>query len=417
MKFLRELHDKFEPLFLKGGKLERLFPLYEAQDTFLFTPGLVTKGASHVRDALDLKRMMSVVVVALIPCIMVAMYNTGFQANIALIEGASTLGWRGWIMNVLHFGYNPANPLACILHGALYYIPVLIVTFVVGGNVEVLFAVIRRHEVNEGFLVTGMLFPLILPPTIPLWQVAIGITFGVVIGKEIFGGTGMNIFNPALTARAFLFFAYPAQISGDKVWTAVAESNQVDGFSGATALGRIAGVLDPGIAGAWHGALDSMHVTWLDAFLGKIPGSMGETSMLACLLGAAVLIVAGIGSWRIMAGGVLGSIGITWLLNSFGSDTNALMNVPFHWQMVLGGWAFGLVFMATDPVSAPYTNRGRFFYGMLIGIFAILIRVVNPAYPEGMMLAILFMNMFSPLLDWMAKRANIKRRLARNAAV
>lgn len=417
MKFLRDLHDKYEPLFHKGGKLEKLYPLYEAQDTLLFTPGHVTNGASHVRDALDLKRMMVTVVLALVPCILVAMYNTGFQANAALAEGMSAAGWRGWIMDLLSFGYNEANPLACIFHGALYYFPVLIVTFVVGGNLEVLFAVIRKHEVNEGFLVTGMLFPLILPPTIPLWQVALGIAFGVVIGKEVFGGTGMNIFNPALTARAFLFFAYPAQISGDKVWTAVTEANHIDGFSGATALGRLASAATPGVPDAWHNAINSMGITWADAFMGKIPGSMGETSTLACLIGAAILILMGVGSWRIMLGGVLGSLAITLLLNSTGSETNALMNVPFHWHMVLGGWAFGLVFMATDPVSAPYSNRGRFIYGFLIGIFAILIRVVNPAYPEGMMLAILFMNMFSPLLDWMAKRANIKRRQARYAAV
>lgn len=417
MKFLRELHDKVEPLFHKGGKLERLYPMYEAHDTLLFTPGQVTHGASHVRDTLDLKRMMVTVVLALIPCILVAMYNTGYQANAALADGASALGWRGWIMDVLNFGYNEFNPLACMFHGALYYIPILLVTFIVGGHIEVLFAVVRRHEVNEGFLVTGMLFPLVLPPTTPLWQVAMGIAFGVILGKEIFGGTGMNIFNPALTARAFLFFAYPAQISGDKVWTAVTEANQADGFSGATALGRIASSLDPAAPDAWKRALESMDITWLDAFLGKIPGSMGETSTLACLLGAIVLIMTGIGSWRVMVGVLLGSLGITMVLNGFGSDTNALMNVPFHWQMVLGGWAFGLVFMATDPVSAPYTNRGRLIYGIFIGIFAILIRVVNPAYPEGMMLAILFMNMFSPLLDWMAKRSNIKRRLARYAAV
>jgi Na+-transporting NADH:ubiquinone oxidoreductase subunit B len=417
MKFLRELHDKVEPLFHKGGKLEKLYPMYEAHDTLLFTPGHVTSGASHVRDTLDLKRMMVVVVFALIPCILVAMYNTGLQANLSLAEDMSAGGWRGWIMDVLSFGYNANNPLACMFHGALYYVPILLVTFIVGGHVEVLFSVIRKHEINEGFLVTGMLFPLILPPTIPLWQVAIGIAFGVIFGKEIFGGTGMNIFNPALTARAFLFFAYPAQISGDKVWTAVTEANQVDGFSGATALGRLASVLDPSAPDAWRATLDSMNISWADAFLGVIPGSMGETSALACLLGAGLLILTGIGSWRIMLGGVVGTLGITLLLNAVGSETNALMNVPFHWHMVLGGWAFGLVFMATDPVSAPYTDRGRFIYGIFIGIFAILIRVVNPAYPEGMMLAILFMNMFSPLLDWMAKRSNIKRRLARYAAV
>jgi len=417
MKFLRELHDKFEPLFHKGGKLERLYPIYEAHDTAMFTPGQVTKGASHVRDALDLKRTMITVVFALIPCILVAMYNTGYQANAALAEGMSAEGLRGWIIDVIGIGYSAANPIACIFHGALYYFPVLIVTFAVGGHVEVLFAIIRKHEVNEGFLVSGMLFPLILPPTIPLWQVAIGITFGVIMAKEIFGGTGMNIFNPALTARAFLFFAYPAQISGDKVWTAVTGANQADGFSGATALGEIAGLKDHSAPDAWKAALDSLDVTWLDAFLGKVPGSMGETSVLACILGAGILIMTGIGSWRVMLGVFMGSYVMTVLLNALGSETNALINMPFHWHMVLGGWAFGLVFMATDPVSAPFTDRGRLIYGFSIGILAILIRIVNPAFPEGMMLAILFMNMFSPLLDWMAKRSNIKRRLARNAAI
>jgi Na+-transporting NADH:ubiquinone oxidoreductase subunit B len=239
----------------------------------------------------------------------------------------------------------------------------------------------------------------------------------VIIGKEIFGGTGMNIFNPALTARAFLFFAYPAQISGDKVWTAVTDATHIDGFSGATALGRLANIAGPAPTDAWRGAIDGMGITWVDAFMGTIPGSMGETSTLACIIGAGILIVMGVGSWRIMLGGVVGSLAIALLFNSMGSETNALLNVPFHWHVVLGGWAFGLVFMATDPVSAPYSNRGRFIYGFFIGVFALLIRVVNPAYPEGMMLAILFMNMFSPLLDWMAKRSNIKRRLARNAAV
>ncbi|MCF6284018.1 MAG: NADH:ubiquinone reductase (Na(+)-transporting) subunit B [Candidatus Hydrogenedentes bacterium] len=417
MKFLRKLHDKAEPLFHKGGKLERLYPLYEAHDTLAFTPGEVTHGASHVRDALDLKRMMVTVVFALVPCILVAMYNTGFQANAALAEGMSADGIRGWIIDVIGIGYSAANPLACLFHGALYYFPVLLVTFVAGGLIEVLFAVVRRHEINEGFLVTGMLFPLILPPAIPLWQVGLAIMFGTLVGKEIFGGTGMNIFNPALTARAFLFFAYPAQISGEKVWTAVTAANQVDGFSGATALGSIAGVADPSAADAWKNALMGMDITWLDAFLGKIPGSMGETSALACLLGAVLLIITGVGSWRVILGGVLGSFVVTLLFNAVGSETNALMNVPFQWQMVLGGWAFGLVFMATDPVSSPYTNRGRLIYGFFIGVFAILIRVVNPAFPEGMMLAILFMNMFAPLINSMAIRSNIKRRLAKNEAV
>lgn len=420
MQFLRNLLDLQKPMFEKGGKLEKLYPLYEANDTLLFTPGEVTHGPSHVRDAMDLKRMMITVVVALIPCILVAMFNAGHQANLALAADMSAGGWRGWIIDLLGLGYNPANIFACLIHGALYYIPILAVTFIVGGHLEVLFAVVRKHEINEGFLVTGMLFPLVLPPTIPLWQVAMGIAFGVIIGKEIFGGTGMNIFNPALTARAFLFFAYPAQISGDQVWTAVNASNAVDGFSGATLLGRLATLTDPAqVASPLHAVTSTWWhpdgIGWLDAFLGNIPGSLGETSTLACLIGAAILIATGVGSWRTMLGVFVGSLGITLLLNSAGSETNALMNVPFYWHMVLGGWAFGAVFMATDPVSGAYTEMGRFIYGMCIGILAILIRVVNPAYPEGMMLAILFMNMFAPLIDHFFVSANIKRRMARSA--
>jgi len=414
MKFIRDILDKQRPLFEKGGKLERLFPVFEANDTILFTPGEVTQGPSHVRDGLDLKRMMMTVVIALIPCIFAALYNTGFQANSAMVEGASAPGWRGWVIDLLGLGYSPGNPLACMVHGFLYYLPILIVTFAVGGGIEVLFAIVRKHEVNEGFLVTGMLFPLILPPTMPLWQVGLGIAFGVVLGKEIFGGTGMNILNPALTARAFLFFAYPAQISGDKVW--IAARNTVDGFSGATALGRMA-VADATVQNGAVQAMADMNVTWLDAFLGSIPGSMGETSTLACLLGAALLIITGVGSWRIMAGGVIGTLAACLLLNAVGSETNALMSVPFHWHIVLGGWAFGLVFMATDPVSAPFTDMGRFVYGVLIGIMAMLVRIVNPAYPEGMMLAILFMNVFSPLINHFAISANIRRRIARSEAV
>lgn len=420
MQFLRDLLDKQKPLFEKGGKLEKLYPFYEANDTLLFTPGEVTHGASHVRDALDLKRMMITVVAALVPCILVAMYNAGYQANLAIAPEMGAAGWRGMIIDFLGIGYSAANPLACLFHGALYYGPILAVTFIVGGHIEVLFAVIRKHEVNEGFLVTGMLFPLTLPPTIPLWQVAIGIAFGVVIGKEIFGGTGMNIFNPALTARAFLFFAYPAQISGDQVWTAVDKTNAVDGFSGATALGQIATLTDPALIAEptralsehwWHA--DGIH--WMDAFLGAVPGSLGETSTLACLIGAGILIATGVGSWRTMLGVFVGSAVMCFLLNSAGSQTNGLMNLPFHWHIVLGGWAFGAVYMATDPVSGAFTERGRLIYGFLIGALAILIRVVNPAYPEGMMLAILFMNMFAPLVDHAFISANIKRRLERSA--
>lgn len=421
MQFLRDQLDKQKPLFEKGGKLEKLYPLYELHETLLFTPGDVTKAASHVRDAVDLKRIMITVVFALIPCIIVAIYNTGFQANAALAglgPDVPVEGWRAMLLSVLGVGFNPTSILACMAHGLLYYLPIVAVTFIVGGIFEVIFAVVRKHDVNEGFLVTGMLFPLILPPTIPLWQVALGIAFGVVVGKEVFGGTGMNILNPALTARAFLFFAYPAQISGDKVW--VGGGTQIDGVSGATLLGDVASIPRSVIAenaDAWRGAFHAMDISWLDAFLGKMPGSMGETSALACLIGAIILIVTGVGSWRIMLGGLVGSFIACAALNGFGSETNALMNVPFVWHAVLGGWAFGLVFMATDPVSACYTDKGRLLYGFLIGVFAILIRVTNPAYPEGMMLAILFMNVFSPLIDYVVVQQNVKRRLARVATV
>jgi Na+-transporting NADH:ubiquinone oxidoreductase subunit B len=406
MKLLRSFFEAQEKHFRKGGPLEKAYPLFEGVETFLFTPSKVTKGAAHVRDALDLKRMMITVVVALIPCVFMAMYNTGYQAHLAISKGAAPLAtWQSSSMQSLGYAFDPSDMLACVVHGALYYLPVLFVTFFVGGNCEVVFAVIRRHDINEGFLVTGMLFPLILPPTIPLWQVAMGIAFGVIVGKEIFGGTGMNILNPALTSRAFLFFAYPAEISGDKVWTAAVTSS--DGVSGATLLAEAA------VGGPQ--AL-TQGVTWWDAFIGLIPGSMGETSTLACLIGAAILILTGIGSWRIMVSVVAGSFAIVSLLNAVESSSNPLFSVPFEWHIVLGGWAFGAVFMATDPVSAAHTNPGKYVYGFLIGMLAILIRVVNPAYPEGMMLAILFMNLFASFIDHFFVQANIKRRRARYAA-
>ena len=405
---MRAILDSLEKQFQPGGRLERLYPLYEAMDTFLYTPGSTTRGAAHVRDGIDVKRMMVTVVVALLPCVAMALYNTGYQANLAISHGAQPLdSWQTDALTALGFGgFDPADILGCILHGALYYLPVLLVTFAVGGNCEALFAVVRKHEINEGFLVTGMLFPLVLPPTVPLWQVALGIAFGVIIGKEIFGGTGMNIFNPALMSRAFLFFAYPAQISGDQVW--IAADTTVDGSSGATWLAEAALSGPEALAGG--------DVTWLQAFLGLVPGSMGETSTLACLIGALVLVASGIGSWRIMLAGVVGSFLMVQLLNAMASTTNPLMNVPFEWHVVLGGWAFGLVFMATDPVSSSHTNKGRYVYGFLIGVLAILIRVINPAFPEGMMLAILFMNMFAALIDHFVIQANIKRRRARYAA-
>lgn len=405
---LRKFLDKQAKPFLPGGKLHKYYAVWEMQDTILYTPGNVTKGAIHVRDALDLKRLMFTVAIALIPAMLMALYNTGLQANAAIAAGAQPLAcWQTGLYGALGFEFAPSLPANFVL-GALYYIPVLLATMFAGAIVEVLFAVVRGHEVNEGFLVTGLLIPLTLPPTIPLWQVMLGTVFGCLIGKEIFGGVGMNILNPALTARAFLFFAYPGQISGDQVWTA---AKMIDGMSGATYLGQA--------------AADSSVLTtngfgseaWMDAFLGFIPGSMGETSFLALILGAGLLVITQIGSWRTMVGVALGTLGMSLLLNTVGSETNPMFAVPFYWHIVLGGWALGAFFMATDPVSSAFTDRGKWIYGALIGILVVLVRVVNPAYPEGMMLAILFMNMFAPLLDYFVVQGNIKRRVARRGEV
>lgn len=528
MKPLRNLLDRLHPLFEKDGKKTKLYPLYEGLDTFLFTPGETTSGPSHVRDGLDLKRMMITVVVALTPCIFMAFYNTGYQASLVIqanrsaqttavigqlramgvevsesqaedvvsgsafqpvsevlvAEGVATEeqvaaaikagvnqraiksvaglveakvitqeqlesvsddvtaglaklaegdkekrivdaiavaesaeldrlgragdggGWRNSIMASLG-GFNPDSFINNLLHGALYFIPVFLVCNIVGGTWEALFSCIRGHDINEGFLVTGMLFPLTLPPTIPLWQVAIGISFGVVIGKEVFGGTGKNFLNPALTARAFLYFAYPAQISGG-VWTAV------DGYSGATGLTGLAS-LEKGEAVDFGNYMQEIGVTLPDAFLGFIPGSMGETSVLACILGAAYLVYTGVGSWRIMLAVLLGAFGMAGFLHTFAEQASShVFKMPPHWHLVVGGLAFGLVFMATDPVSAAMTNTGKWIYGILIGVVTIMIRVVNPAFPEGIMLAILLGNVFAPLIDYFVVQANIKRRIARS---
>ncbi|MCB9780972.1 MAG: NADH:ubiquinone reductase (Na(+)-transporting) subunit B [Alphaproteobacteria bacterium] len=408
MRWLRDLLDKQAPMFEKGGKLEKLHPVWEAQDTILFTPGFVTKAGAHIRDALDQKRMMITVVVALGPAMLMAMYNTGYQAHKAIAAGASPVGdWHDAIYTALGMGYDPQNILACFLYGALFFLPVYAVTMAVGGIIEVVFAVIRHDPVTEGFLVTGALFPLILPPLIPLWQVALGIAFAVILGKEVFGGVGYNIFNPALTGRAFLFFAYPAQISGDKVWIA-AKGLSADGVSGATALAHAS---EGGL-----GQLTSHGFDWMHAFLGLVPGSMGETSALAALLGAGILLLTRVASWQTMVGVTLGTVLMASTLNGIGSETNAFFDVPFWWHMVLGGWAFGMVFMATDPVSSAYTAKGKLLYGLGIGILVVLIRVVNPAYPEGMMLAILFMNMFAPLADHFVLQGNIRRRAKRRVA-
>jgi Na+-transporting NADH:ubiquinone oxidoreductase subunit B len=405
VKKLREILDRVAPSFEKGGPLEKFFPLYELLDTGAFTPGHTTRTASHVRDGLDMKRMMISVVVALLPLLAIAMYNTGYQANFAISHGAQPLNdWHTILYTSLGGRFEVASTLSNWLVGALYYLPILAVTFAVGGMIEAVAAVIRREDVNEGFLVTAMLIPLTLPPTIPLWQVGLGTGFGILIGKEVFGGTGMNFLNPALVARAFLFFAYPANLSGTEPWIA-ADFIDVDSFSGATWLSRAA--VEPGV-------LDQLD--WWQAFVGWIPGSMGETSALACLVGGIFICVIGVASWRTIAGVTLGTFAMASFFNWAGSDTNPMFAVPFTWHIVLGGWALGTVYMTTDPVSSSYTDTGRWIYGFLIGVLTVLIRSINPAYPEGIMLAILFMNMFAPLIDYFFLQANIRRRVARDAA-
>jgi len=397
----RDFLDSIEPHFAKGGKFEKYYGLYEMVDTFIYTPSDVTRGSTHVRDGNDLKRTMTFVVIATFFCILMAMYNTGYQANLAMeamgLEKAE--GWRSVPMMV--FGYNPMNPLSNMVHGALYFLPIYIVTLAVGGVWEVLFATVRGHEVNEGFLVSSMLYTLIMPPDMPLWQVALGISFGIVIGKEVFGGTGKNFLNPALTGRAFLYFAYPASISGDSVWVAV------DGYTAATPLGLAA-----------TGGLDAVHAAgygWFQSFFGFMPGCLGETSTLAILIGAAFLLYTRVASYRIVAGVFIGMVAMSSVFNMIGSDTNPMFAFPWYWHLTVGGFAFGMVYMATDPVSAAMTDTGRWIFGALVGVMTVLIRVVNPAFPEGIMLAILFSNMFAPIIDYFVVQANIRRRVKRHA--
>ncbi|WP_425102185.1 NADH:ubiquinone reductase (Na(+)-transporting) subunit B [Tropicibacter sp. S64] len=397
---LRNFFDRIEPNFTKGGKYEKYFPIYEMVESFIYTPKTVTTVAPHARSYIDMKRIMTYVVLATVPCILMGLYNTGLQTNLAIAEyGAS--GWRAAVIEGLGIGFNAANPLANMLHGLMYFLPIYITTLVAGGLFEVIFATVRKHEVNEGFLVTSMLYTLIMPATAPLWQVALGIIFGVVIGKEVFGGTGKNFLNPALVGRAFLYFAYPAQMSGDSVWT------PVDGFSGATALAI--GASDG------YASLPERGITWMDAFIGTIQGCIGETSALAAFIGLAFLLVVKIANWRLIVGCLAGMIAFSTLLNLIGSDTNPMFAMPWYWHLVVGGYAFGLAFMVTEPVSASHTNTGRYIYGALIGFMVVMIRVINPAFPEGMMLAILFGNVFAPLIDYFVVQANIKRRAKRHA--
>ncbi|MFV1974241.1 MAG: NADH:ubiquinone reductase (Na(+)-transporting) subunit B [Candidatus Scalindua sp.] len=402
MKPIRKFLDKIRPAFEEGGKLERLYPLFEATDTFLYTPDRVTTVEPHVRDSMDLKRIMTIVVYALLPCIFMAMWNTGNQANTAMqtMNIAAAPGWRGAVLTAL-VGYDPNSFLANIIHGALYFIPIYVISVAAGGAWEVLFGIVRKEDVNEGLLVTSLIFPLTLPPTIPLWQAALGISFGVVVAKELFGGTGRNFINPALAGRAFLYFAYPAQNSGDAVWVAV------DGVSGATPLAALAST-------DVSSGMEAVNVSWSQAFLGTMPGSLGETSALACLIGAIIIVFSGVGSWRVMVSMLISGMGFSAFLWIIGSNTNSMFLMPPWWHLVVGGFAFGLVFCITDPVSASLTESGKWVYGALAGVLTILIRVINPAYPEGVMLAILLANVFAPLIDYFVLQANIKRRKIRN---
>ena len=400
---LRELLDRIGHLVEKGGKYEKFHSVYEAIDTFYYRPSSVTRTTAHVRDGIDLKRMMVAVWVCTFPVIFFGMWNIGYQANKAFAASPELLAaqdnWRMAVIRMLA-GFNPASIWDNLLQGATWFLPIYLVTFVVGIAWEMLFASVRKHEVNEGFFVTSVLFALTMPPSIPLWQVALGISFGVVIAKEVFGGTGKNFLNPALAGRAFLYFAYPAQSSGDAVWTVV------DGYTMATPLGNAAG---GGIE-----AIVGNGVNWMSAFLGTIPGSIGETSTLIILVMGCILMISKIASWRIVSGVLFGMIAMSLLLNIIGSKTNPMFAMPWYWHLVLGGFAFGMVYMATDPVSAAMTNTGKYIFGALIGVMTVLVRVVNPAFPEGMMLAILFGNLCAPLIDFFVIQANVKRRLRRN---
>ena len=401
MKFSHNIFDRMEPSFTKGGKYEKYYAVFEMFDTFFRQPSSQTYSASHVRDGIDLKRIMITVWLCTFPAMFWGMYNVGFQALTAIQQmGITPDGWRTIITDMA--GYDPNSIWASFVYGAMQFLPIYAVTFAVGILWEIIFAVVRGHEVNEGFFVTSVLFALSLPPDIPLWQVALGISFGVVVAKEVFGGTGKNFLNPALAGRAFLYFAYPAYMSGDAIWTAV------DGFSGATPLGLAAmGVTPDQFVDAYGNT-----ITWMDAFLGNMQGSIGEVSTLAILIGMIGLLWTRIASWRVIAGCIVGLVVTAFIFNLIGGE-NPMMSLPAHWHLVIGGFMFGAVFMATDPVSAAHTNTGRWCYGLLIGFMTVVIRVVNPAFPEGIMLAILFANLFAPLFDYFVTQANIKRQTAR----
>jgi Na+-transporting NADH:ubiquinone oxidoreductase subunit B len=406
MSPLRHFLDNLHPMFAKGGRFEKFYALYEAVDTFFYSPADTTYTSPHVRDGIDLKRVMIYVYVATFPVLLIGCYNTGYQANLALeaMGLESVPNWRAFFLDSV--GYDPGSIWACLIHGLLYFLPIYITVFAVGGAWEMLFAGVRNHEINEGFFITSMLFALILPPDIPLWQAALGISFGIVVAKEIFGGTGKNFLNPALAGRAFLFFAYPGEISGDLVWVAV------DGYSMATPL-ALGGAAVEGQSAVQ--AIQAGGFSWWDSFWGIVPGTVGAESAFGCLLGAVLIIYTGVASWRIMAGCVIGLVATVLLFNAVGAGAGPLYGLPWYWHLALGGFAFGTVFMATDPVSASHTEAGRWVFGILIGFMTALIRVVNPAYPEGIMLAILFANLFAPLIDYVVVRLNVRRRMMRNA--
>ena len=385
MKLFKNILNSVKPHFTEGGKLEKLYPAYDAFETFLFVPDHTSQSGTHIHDAIDLKRTMFSVILALIPCLLFGMWNIGYQHFIAL--GETHPDW-----------------LNAFIYGAWRVLPMVIVSYGVGLGIEFAFAISRGHSVNEGYLVTGLLIPMIMPADLPLWMLATAVAFAVVVGKEVFGGTGMNILNPALTARAFLYFAYPTELSGDKVWVSLNDKIPVDGYSGATAL-----------SDAYNGLINKIP-SLLESFIGTIPGSASETSALLILLGAAYLIISGVGSWRIIISGIIGGLFMSIVFNYFSANietTNYLLKInPFH-QICLGGFLFGVVFMATDPVSASQTTMGKWIYGFMVGFLGILIRVVNPAYPEGIMMAILFMNVMAPLIDHYVVSANINRRMKR----
>ena len=401
--WLRSVNESIKPKFMPGGAQAKWFPIYDAIENFIFSSTHKTTNPIHVRDSIDIQRIMVIVWLAAFPAMFFGMHNIGNQTleYLTLVGSANTNDWHHVLINLV--GYTNDSFISKMWIGAVYFVPIYAVTFAVGILWEILFAVVRKHEINEGLFVSSILFALSCPPDLPLWQAAMGITFGIVIGKEVFGGTGKNFLNPALTGRAFLYFAYPSQLSGDKVWIAGLSDTGItpEGFSGATPLGYAA-------EGGLQGLTDNF--SWLDAFLGNIPGSVGETSVIAIAIAAVILLATGVASYRIILGTFLGMIVMTSILNIVGSDTNPMFQVPWHWHLVIGSFAFGLVFMATEPVSGSGTNAGRWIYGALIGITVVLIRVINPAFPEGMMLAILFANLFAPVIDHMVVSNNIAKR-------